>query len=104
MPFEEFVEAVASIPDLYADRHFASQYSFITDKDGKLLVNFMGKFENFQEDLSLIFEKLGISETPELPHLNQTNRKSYKDYYTNRAKNLIRERYAKDIETFEYDF
>ena len=34
MSFDDFVQAVASIPDDRADEHFRSQHSFVTNTEG----------------------------------------------------------------------
>jgi hypothetical protein len=105
MPFEEFVEASIEIPDINADTHFRSQYTFITDNNGKLLIDFLGKFENLNEDFLKLCEKLELTNIT-LPSLNSRikNSKSYRDYYTQDLKNKVKKRYSKDIELFKYDF
>lgn len=103
MTFEEFVNAVAEISDAEADPHFKSEYTFIADKKGELLVNFVGKLENFQEDFDSVCKNLEI-ENITIPHLNKTAHKNYRNYYTDELKNIVAKRYSKDIEMFEYNF
>jgi len=79
------------------------QIDHITDSQGNLLVDFIGKFENFQNDMNFIFAKLGIQKQV-LPIINRSHHKHYTEYYTEEAKQLIAERFKKDIEYFGYKF
>ena len=104
MSFDEFVRIISNIPDEKADRHFRSQHSYIADKNGNTLVDFIGRFENLSLDLKFVSEKTGISDFC-LLHENRSLRpKDYKEIYSNKTKNIITERYKKDIEMFGYQF
>jgi len=102
MSFEEFVEKICKIPDSRADGHFRSQHTFICDKDGKPIVDFIGRLENFKEDFKLIGKK--IKKRLKYFHKNKTTRKPYQEFYNEKTKKLIEERYRKDIELFGYKF
>lgn len=103
MSFEEFVNAVLEIPDSQADGHFRSQHTFVADNKGKLLVDFVGKFESLNEDFRYVCEKNNISGVT-LPHILKMPHKNYKEYYTDNLKKLVKKRYAKDIKLFKYEF
>jgi len=45
------------------------QSDFIYDEDGRLLVDFVGRFERLQADFDVICRRLGMSPEP-LPHVN----------------------------------
>ena len=81
------------------------QYNFLSDNKGEIMVDFVGKFENMQNDFNYICDKIGI-EHIELPHYNKGKykKKSYVDYYTEETKNLVAEKYKKDIRFFNYVF
>lgn len=102
MTFEQFVEAVCGIPDEEADSHFRSQHCYIEDHRGHILVDFAGRFETLNSDFKFVADKLGIDST--LPHLRRTSRIDFRDYYTTRSRELVRKRYAVDIELFGYSF
>lgn len=69
-------------------------------------LDFVGKFENLQEDFEKISDFIGISES--LPHLepskNNSNKFCYTKYYDEETREIVAEKYAKDIEYFGYKF
>lgn len=104
MTFEEFANEVVNLPDEQSEKHFRSQYTFLTDDSGNLLVDFVGKFKNLSHDLEIVSDKLGLDEF-RLPHLQKSPRKkNYLCYYSKSLQLKIEKRYIKDIETFHFDF
>ncbi len=78
------------------------QKDFVTSDEGDVIVDFIGRFENVENDFKHVCEVIGIKE--ELPHLNRSRRGNYKDYYNEKTKNLIYEYHKEDIEFFGYYF
>lgn len=106
MPFAEFVEAVHATPDEEANAHFRSQHAAACDLEGRVMADFVGRFERLREDFRAVAEGIGAPGLV-LPHrLKSAARKArpYADFYDGRLKKLVGERYERDVETFGYAF
>jgi len=76
------------------------QYDWIkSDKN----IDFIGKFENLQADFNFVCGKIGIKPR-KLPHVNNTNHRHYTQYYNKETSEIVAEKYARDIEYFNYEF
>lgn len=119
MSFEDFVRFLTSGLgrfDLISDRHWISQYKFITNRKAELLVDFVGKLENIDQDFNMVCKKIGLPKLV-LPKYNtrfdwklvkknkdNENQNYYRRYYNEKTKELINHRYKKDIRLFGYEF
>jgi len=66
------------------------------------LTNFVGKFENLEQDFAKICEAIGVN--VHLPHDNRTKHKNYRQYYNQKTNNLISQNFEEDIKLFNYEF
>ncbi len=91
--------------DSFADRHWLSQHEFLYNNKDNAICDFVGQYENLDKDWETICKKIGIQHTP-LPHkgFKSEANKSYKDVYSDTAKEEIAKRYAKDLKLFKYHF
>lgn len=103
MPFSEFVAAIVEIPDSEADSHFRSQYTFLTDPEGQLLVNYVGKMETLPQDFAEVCRRMGVERVP-LPHLMKSAAHHYQQAYNPTLQAQVKQRYARDVELFGYEF
>ena len=105
MSFPEFIEWMkfSSSTCVHPVPH-RNQLDWFVDPHGNVVVDFIGRFESLAEDWRLICEKTGIRES--LPHLNQNPRRKrhYTEYYDDRTRDIIAERFQVDIEYFGYAF
>ena len=85
------------------DVHLLTQAEWLSDKEGNLLIDFVGKFENLQEDFIKVCDKLNVP-VGTLPHKNGTKHNKYVDYYDEETKELVAESFKKDIKIFDYNF
>jgi len=103
MSFDEFVRAVASIPDDRADEHFRSQHSFVTNAKGVIAVDFIGRFETLDADFRCLAEKVGLPSGLRLPNRQAASHKvDFRTFYSQEVCALAYERYKKDFEWFSY--
>ena len=104
MSFKDFLVKKIQ-PNKNLNSHYMEQYKFITDENGNIIVDFVGKFENFNKDLRYVLNKLGLNK--KILHMNKTkplNFIHYSDYYNEETKNLVKQIYEKDIAMFSYEF
>lgn len=80
-----------------------NQLDYISDNNGNILVDFIGRFEIINEDYNKIMEKINVKDLP-LPHLNKFDHKDYRNYYTDKDVEKVYEMYKRDIEYFGYEF
>lgn len=65
--------------------------------------DFVGRFENLQEDFDKICGRLNIPKQ-ELPHLNKTNHKHYSSYYDKSTKMIADQYFKEDLQKLGYYF
>jgi len=81
---------------------FAPQMDWITNEKGEVIIDFIGRFENLNEDFQKVCGIIGKKR--ELPHLRKSNHKPYQYYYDDETRELIEKIFKKDIDAFGYKF
>jgi hypothetical protein len=72
---------------------------------GTDLVDFIGRFETFAADTRHILAQLGVdAASVPIEHLNASERKPYRDYYTRFSREVVARRFSDVIERFGYEF
>jgi hypothetical protein len=105
-------------------RHVMPQYEMLHDASGRLLVDYVGRFENLRRDFAEVCGRLGIDDA-ELPHRNPSNKRSrnfkrrvrnlvfrngetdlrrYTDFYDDETRAAVASLYRRDLDAFDYDF
>jgi hypothetical protein len=100
--FEAFVEWAVSTPEPFPKGTTRLQSEMIVGADGKLLVDFVGAYENLGEDFDEIARITGIRAV--LPHVNQSLHRDYRTCYNERTRAIVAEHVQPDIERFGYSF
>jgi len=78
------------------------QSSYITDNDGNIIVNYVGKFENFDSGFNNIIKKIGIT-IPTILHTNKSGAKvKYRDLYNDEMIEFVKKHHRTDMELFNY--
>ncbi len=83
-------------------RESANQYHYVTDARGNQIVDFVGRFETLAEDFAKVCTKLKIQ--VQLPHVNVSEHRDYRTYYTAETREFVAKKFQRDIEMFGYDF
>jgi hypothetical protein len=94
--FSEFIHMQIPRADAY-------QLNMLCDRKGHLLMDFVGKLENLDQDWQTVCERISI-EHRALPRKNVVERKPYQDYYDKDSIQLVAKHWAREIELFEYSF
>ena len=95
MEFAEFVEYAVS-------KRICDQSRLLTDDQGILLVDYVGRFESFSSDYARIASTIGVS--PDIAHLNRTNSTGFQDFYDRKLRSRVETAYRNDIDLFQYEF
>lgn len=97
--FEEFVYFINGCDLTKGDIHIRLQTVLIPLEE----VDFIGRLENFSEDLRYVFGRIGIR-CQTIPKKNRSSHEHYSKYYNNITKKIIAEKYKADIKAFGYVF
>ncbi len=108
-PFGSFQEFVFALEDpRFAARvkrydHFRDQVDWLVDpRSGRILMDYIGRFESLTDDFSRIRDRLRLS--VELPHRRKGGGGDYRSAYDTRTINIVRSLYLRDVRAFGYDF
>jgi hypothetical protein len=88
----------------HIDTSIELQSDYLIDLHGKVVINFIGHYENLQEDFNHVCEKIGISPF-QLPHKRKAaDRSDYRKYYTDETVQLVADHFRRDVEILKYTF
>ena len=79
-----------------------SQSAMLTGRDGRLLVDFVGRFESLSSDFEFVCRVLDLEAT--LLRANSTLHHDYRRYYDDRLAEAVGRFFAADAERFGYSF
>ena len=82
---------------------FRPQHEFVTDEEGALLTDYVGRVEEMQQSYDEICRRIGIPSAT-LDQVNSSRRASYRDYYDQGLIDGVAKLYARDLELFGYEF
>ena len=104
--FIEWVGCVFSDhPDPYFHNNpksYQPQVEWLKDDNGRIMIDFAGRFESINRDFERI--KVVTGSSANLPHLNASKRTSYQSYYDAETRELVRQWFCEDIDLFGYSF
>ena len=97
-----FKNFVLKIDTLEQSLFLTPQYEFIFTNN-RLLLDKVVKFESLEFDLKKVFNKLNLS-VQKVYQSRQSQHRHYTDYYDEETRQIIAEKYSKDIDYFGYKF
>ncbi len=80
------------------------QYEWVCNEDGKVMVDYIGRFENLNESYARIAQGMNIPWNGDIPHANASRHRPYQEYYDAETKAIIGKLFKTDIELFGYSF
>lgn len=100
--FNDFVMKWLSDEAAHSFIHFTPMHRFFENLHGEISADFIGRFENLQNDYDEIREHLEVGKA--LPHKNASVRANYRAQYSSQAIDKVAAIYERDIHEFNYDF
>ncbi|MHB1582468.1 MAG: sulfotransferase family 2 domain-containing protein [Acidimicrobiales bacterium] len=96
--FSEFIRH----PAVDAAAGMQPQAKFVCDDDGRLIVDFVGRFEQLAADFGIVQDAIGVPRGP-LPRRNSSAGRSGRAELSTEDRAYLAERFADDFVRFEYD-
>jgi len=81
-----------------------SQLHWIRDADGSIPMDFIGRFENLSADYARVCRAIGVTDTRLVQRAGADDQRPYTVFYDDKTRALVADRYAEEIELFEYRF
>lgn len=108
MTFEDFVKYLYQFYPLETHKNLEGilwpQYKTVFDDQNKEYnMDFVGRYENLQDDFEKVCIKLGIVQGA-LFHIPQISYSHYTTQYTAETKHMVAKLYEQDVELFKYKF
>ena len=79
-----------------------NQLDYIMAQDGRMAMDFIGRFENVTHDFDRICDRIGIK--VDLPHVNAYQRSDYRGYFSAEDVSKVQAMCHRDLEYFGYEF
>ena len=83
-------------------RMFMPQWEWISDREGRSMVDFVGHFESLPDDFATLCQHLRLR--AQLPHLKASKRRDYVAYYEPETCTIVGQAFELDLEHFGYEF
>ena len=82
--------------------YYYQMADFVLDDDGKILIDYIARYENRKQDLQYIGSRIGLPTLGQFIHTNKSRKENahYSQFYDDETRELVRELCAKDIEMF----
>jgi len=93
-----------STKNYHEGRWVASQTEWLKNTSGRVDLNFIGRFENLQEDFNKLCDKVGKKRLKLLEAKKLNKRPHYSRFYDDESISIIERLYKDDIKRFNYEY
>ena len=100
---EAVIEGWINDKNIYKGIHFIPQTYWICDENKKIMVDFIARLETINQDFLFIANKVG-STKKKIEKINTSERSQYRNYYSDKTIEIVKNIYKDDIELFGYDY
>jgi hypothetical protein len=100
--FSEYLEWVIATAKPFTKGATKFQKQMLCDNEGRVLVDFVGRYENLTADFAYLCQRLKIQAS--IAHLNQSQHSDYQSYYDKKSRDWVADTFKEDIELFGYEF
>jgi hypothetical protein len=87
---------------------FLTQTEILQDYEGNINLDFIGRFDNFEQDYFLLLEKMNQNKSHISPFKKKirikNNTLAYRKYYCSVTKRIVAEYFKEDINNFKFSF
>jgi hypothetical protein len=80
-----------------------TQLSWLRDFEGRMPLDFIGRFESLERDYETVCNRLQMPIAP-LPHARKGGGDDYRRHYDKESRSIVARVYAEEIEQFGYSF
>lgn len=101
--FSEFLSRLDYFQNLPDEGMFQSQWDWLTDEEGNLLVDRVLRFDFLDTQIPELAEELGLGNV-RVPHLNRSRHQHYSTYYNTAQQQLVAQTYSTEIQAFGFQF
>ena len=88
----------------HIDTSIERQSDYLIDLHGAVIVNFIGRYENLQDDFYQVCRDVNIKPIDLPCKRKATDRENYRQYYNDDTAELVAAHFKRDIELFGYEF
>jgi hypothetical protein len=103
MSLKDFIKFISKCPNFISDVHFRAQHTFITNNNGELFIDYIGKIESFNADYENIRTHIKIPKPKIFKNASRATKHNKISQLDSNDKKMIYKRYHYDFELFGYD-
>ena len=103
IPFNEYINITYGQYSYDYWHIYMPQSRHIIGNNGKININFIGKFENMENDLKDVLKQIGFKYVIHIPFKkNEKKHKDYREYYNDDVIQKVNKLIKEDLDNFDY--